>query len=71
MEYILVLLGILLGSIISNIIFYNRSGTGYFRIDSSNPDKDTYRLEIDDLDALNKKNRLILKIDHDAHLSQE
>lgn len=71
MEYVLVLLGILLGSIISNIIFYNRSGTGYFRIDSSNPDKDTYRLEIDDLDALNKKNRLILKIDHDAHLSQE
>lgn len=71
MEYILVLLGVLLGSVISNIIFYSGSGTGYFRIDSSNPDKDTYRLEIDDLDTLSKKNRLILKIDHDAHLSQE
>lgn len=71
MEYILVLLGILIGSVVSNIIFYTGSGTGYFRIDSSNPNKDTYRLEIDDLDALEKKNRLILKIDHDAHLSHE
>lgn len=44
---------------------------GTLRIDHSDPVKDLYRFEIDDLDKLNKKSMIVLKIDHDAHFSQD
>ena len=43
---------------------------GILRIDHSNPEKEVYRFEIDDLDKLNKKSYVELKIDHHADLSQ-
>ena len=43
---------------------------GTLRIDHSNPDKDVYRFEINDLDSLNKKKHIVLTIDHHADLSQ-
>ena len=43
---------------------------GTLRIDHSNPEKDVYRFEIDDLDKLSKKKYVELKIDHNANLSQ-
>ena len=56
MEYLFVLIGLLVGSIISNIIFFIRYRTvGTLRIDHSDPVKDVYRIEIDDLDGLIKK----------------
>ena len=71
MEYLFVLIGLLVGSIISNIIFFIRYRTvGTLRIDHSDPVKDVYRIEIDDLDGLIKKKHVILKVDNNADLSQ-
>lgn len=72
MEYLLILIGLLVGSIVSNIIFfirYRKAGT--LRIDHSDPEKDVYRIEIDDLDGLIKKKNIILKVDNNADLSQK
>lgn len=63
--------GVSIGSIIASIIFYVRSSNGTLRIDCTNPEKDVYRLEIDDLDKLSKKKHVILKIDSHADLSQK
>ena len=72
MEYLFVLIGVLVGSIISNIIFFIRYRTvGTLRIDHSNPVKDVYRIEIDDLDGLIKKKHVVLKVDNNADLSQK
>ena len=69
MEYFI---GLIIGCIISNIIFFIRySFVGTLKIDHSNPEKDLYRFEINDLDKLNKKNRIALKVDHRADLSQK
>lgn len=70
-HYIWFLIGIVIGSIVSNIIFYIRTGSGTLRIDHSNPDKDLYRFEIDDLDKLDSQKKVLLKIDHNANLSQQ
>ena len=72
MEYLFVLIGLLVGSIISNIIFFICYRTvGTLRIDHSDPVKDVYRIEIDDLDGLIKKKHVILKVDNNADLSQK
>lgn len=72
MEYLFVLIGLLVGSIISNIIFFIRYRTvGTLRIDHSDPVKDVYRIEVDDLDGLIKKKHVILKVDNNADLSQK
>lgn len=72
MEYLFAVVGVLVGSIISNIIFYIRyRKAGTLRIDHSNPEKDVYRIEIDDLDGLSKKKHVILKVDNNANLSQK
>lgn len=58
--------------IIILIIFYRtHSLSGTLRIDHSNPDKDVYRIELDDLDNLSKKKRIVLQVDNNAELSQE
>ena len=44
---------------------------GVLKIDRSNPEKDVYRFEIDDLDSLHKKKRIVLKVDNDAAISHE
>lgn len=44
---------------------------GTLRIDHSNPGKDTYRFEIDDLNTLGKSKRIVLKVDNNADLSQK
>ena len=72
MEYLFAVVGVLVGSIISSIVFsirYRKAGT--LRIDHSNPEKDVYRIEIDDLDGLSKKKHVILKVDNNANLSQK
>lgn len=72
MEYLLITIGVLVGSIVSNVIFFVRYGmAGTLRIDHSNPEKDVYRIEIDDLDGLSKKKHVILKVDNNADLSQK
>lgn len=62
--------GFFIASLISFICFCFMVG-GTLKIDHSDPEKDLYRFEIDDLDDLSKKKRVILSIEHDADLSQK
>ena len=70
MEVIMLLIGIFTGSLITSIIFFIKSSSGTLKIDHSDPQKDVYRFEIKDLDKLNKKKYVRLKIDNNANLSQ-
>ena len=71
MAYISTLiLGFIFGIVITIIVVMNKTANGILKIDHSNPEKDVYRFDINDLDKLNKKNRIVLKIDHHADLSQ-
>lgn len=63
--------GVCIGSIITIIVYHVRGSSGTLRIDHANPEKDIYRIEIDDLDNLSKKARVILKVDNHADLSQK
>lgn len=71
MELLQLLLGIVLGSVVTAIIFGTRRAKGVLRIDHSNPEKDVYRFDIDELEMLDSKKRIELKIDHNANLSQK
>lgn len=59
--------GVFLGVFATCITIYD----GVIRIDQSNPEKDIYRLDIDDIDKLSKKKRILLKVDVHADLSQK
>lgn len=65
------LLGILVGMVVNILILRFRKPDGVLKIDRSNPEKDIYRFEIDNLEKLTKKNRVALKIDNHAYLSQK
>ena len=67
-------IGILVGVVVTLIIGFSKlltTARGTLKIDYSNPEKDLYLFEIDDLDELSKKKRILLNIDHNANLSQE
>lgn len=70
MEFMFFIAGMFFGSIVYAIIQGISVAHGTLRIDHSDPEKDIYRLEIGDLDKLNKKSYVELKIDHHADLSQ-
>ena len=55
-----IFLGIWIGVIISSIVLSLRYAKihGTLKIDNSNPEKDVYRIEIDDLDNLSSKKSL-------------
>lgn len=63
--------GILIGCIINILICRAHSSSGTLRIDHTNPEKDVYRIEVNDLDKLSKKKRIILKVDNHADFSQK
>ncbi len=64
-------IGIVVGIAISWIFRKFQTTYGTLRIDHSDPNKDIYRIEIDDLDKLSSKSDVRLKIDHNANLSQK
>lgn len=71
-EYLIISgIGAIIGLIMVNIYHCMRTSSGTLRIDHSNPDKDVYRIELDDLDNLSKKKRIVLQVDNNAELSQE
>ena len=71
MEVIFIILCSLIGSVITWIIFSCKTAYGTLRIDHSNPEKDVYRFDVDDIDKLSKKKRIVLKVDNNADLSQK
>ena len=70
MEFWFLIAGGLIGSIMYAIMQKLFVAHGTLRIDHSNPEKDIYRIEINNLDELNRKSYVELKIDHHADLSQ-
>ena len=62
---IVFILGFVLG------LLYPRKTVGILKIDRSDPKKDRYQFEIPDLDILDKKTEIFLRVDHDADLSQK
>lgn len=70
-SYLFFTVGIIVGSFISCMINNFKKSYGVLKIDMSDPEKDKYRICIDDLDKLNKKKKILLRIDHNADLSQD
>ena len=71
MNFALILGAWVVGVIIGVLIVHFEKPHGTLKIDHSNPEKDIYRMEFDDLDDLSKKTRIVLKVDNNANLSQE
>lgn len=69
MSYLWFLGGVFVGTILTYIRFGRVSRKGILKIDRSDPEKDIYRIDLDGV-VLNRTKRLILKIDHNADLSQ-
>ena len=62
--------GFVVGVIIALVIIRLRTSTAIFRIDSSNPEHPICRLDLNNIN-LAHKSKLLLKIDHNARLTQE
>ena len=69
--YMWIAVGAISVLIIKDIIFYIINKVGTLKIDHSDPEKDIYRIDINDLDKLSKKKLIILKIDNNADISQQ
>lgn len=68
--YLLIaIISFILGMFVDYIFSSKDTTNGVLRIDHSSEEKDIYRFEINDLENLNKKNKIVLKIDHYADLS--
>ena len=70
-ELLICVITSLVSSIVTVLIIFLKSVRGTLRIDHSDPNKDIYRLELDDLNVLTRKKLVILDIDHHANLSQK
>lgn len=65
-------LGFVVGAVLMFLYFRVTSKTsGTLRIDRTNPDKDIFRFDVDDLDSLANKKKINLKVDNNAKLSQK
>lgn len=71
MEYLLFIVGVCLGSLMTILVRERGTVMGVLLIDSSNPEKDVYRFDVGNMNNLSKKKRVILKIENDADLSQK
>lgn len=71
MDYLILFVCSFASSIVTMIVMYLTSARGTLRIDHSNPEKDVYRIEINNLEDLSRKKRVILDVDNRAILSQE
>lgn len=69
--WIAFLLGFVVGSIVTAVIFRLKQPCGELKIDRSNPQKDIYRFDVGDLDKLAGKKRIVLKVNNEADLSQK
>lgn len=61
-EIIVYALFVIGGFILGIIVSACSSIYGYLIVDTSNPNTDYYRLEIDNLDDIPKKKRIVLKV---------
>lgn len=67
MEFVYVAVGFIFGLLTAGICRSLTKNDGILRIDQSNPEKDIYRLEIDNLDILPRKKKIVLKVKKNDH----
>ena len=63
------IVGIIAGIVLAIFIYLACNTVGTLKIDHTSSEKDIYRIEINDLEELNHRSRIVLKVDHDADLS--
>lgn len=71
MELLIFACGLIAGALVVSIFRLVHTATGQLMIDSSNKEKDVFRLNLDNLDDVYKKKVIELKIVRNADLSQE
>ena len=64
------MLGVLIGIGVSKLLRGVKS-VGVLRIDRTNPEKDLYTIEIENLECLNDVSEVLLKVDNNANLSND
>lgn len=69
MEYFMLALGLIIGSLVVLIYYRCVTISGVLQIDHSDPDKDIYQINLNSLDDLAKKKRVVLKVDNNAKLN--
>ena len=69
MEYFMLVLGLIIGSLVVLIYYRCVTISGVLQIDHSDPDKDIYQINLNSLDDLAKKKRVVLKVDNNAKLN--
>lgn len=69
MEYLMLALGLIIGSLVVLIYYRCVTISGVLQIDHSDPDKDIYQINLNSLDDLAKKKRVVLKVDNNAKLN--
>lgn len=65
------LFGVLVGVYIGACARTPFTAYGVLRIDHNNSEKDLYRFEIDDIESLDTKTQIVLKIDHNTDLTRK
>ena len=68
MEYFAFILGLIIGGLIVLIFHHRITTSGELLIDHTDPEKDIYRINVNNLDDLSKKKQVILKVDNNAKL---
>ena len=71
MEFVYICIGAFVGSLITSFIYLSKRVKGVLRIDRSDPERDKFRFEIDDISNIHTKKRIELTIDSKANLSQD
>ena len=69
MEYFMLVIGLIIGSLVVLIYYRCVTISGVLRIDHSDPDKDIYQINLNSLDDLAKKKRVVLHVDNNAKLN--
>ena len=70
MELVTCICGVVVGVVIS-IVWFRAHVCGTIEVDCSEPDKDVYRLVVNDLKSLTKKRWIVFKVNRNAHFSRE
>ena len=56
------LMGLSFGIFVTWLFIKQRFSNGYFRINETNPDKDVYKMVVNDFNKLHKRKYLLLRI---------
>ena len=74
MEYFIFVLGLIIGGVIVRFMYIRNTAVGVLLIDHSDPERDIYQINIENLDILSKKKQIVLKVNNTAkltHISQK